>query len=88
MSIFKETDEMLGLTIAGGKENNYDRIFIKSVIPDSIASKSKKLKSGDIILSVNDINLHNISHTDAIQYLKSVIGVMRLVIISCPGSLI
>jgi hypothetical protein len=45
--ICKDQNEFLGLTIAGGRDSSstsFDRIFIKSVIPNSSASRSKKLK--------------------------------------------
>ncbi|CAF0997545.1 unnamed protein product [Brachionus calyciflorus] len=88
VQVFKGSNEFLGLTIAGGKDTNFDKIFIKSVIPNSSAANSKKLRSGDMILSVDGVSLQNSSHSDAVQYLKSVHGLIRFVIISCPGTLI
>lgn len=42
--MFKDSNEYLGITIAGGKDTKYDKIFIKTVIQNSSASKSKKLR--------------------------------------------
>ena len=86
--MFKDANDYLGLTIAGGKDSNFDRIFIKSVIPNSSASRSKKLRSGDMILSVDNFSLQNVFHSDAVEILKSLTGMIRFVIISCPGSVI
>ena len=88
VNVFKDTNDYLGLTISGGKDTNFDKIFIKAVISNSSAARSKKLKSGDMVLSVNGVSLQNILHTDAIQFLKSLSGMIRFVVISCPGTLI
>lgn len=86
--MFKNENDYLGLTIAGGKDTCFDKIFIKSVIPNSSAAKSRKLKSGDMILSVDGFSLQNVSHSEAIQYLKTTSGLIRFIIISCPGTMI
>jgi hypothetical protein len=44
VNIFKDPNDYLGITIAGGKDTNFDKIFIKSVIHNSSAAKSNKLK--------------------------------------------
>ena len=45
VNIFKDSKDLsLGLTIAGGLDTNFEKIFIKAVIPNSCAAKSKKLK--------------------------------------------
>jgi hypothetical protein len=88
VQVYKTENEYLGLTIAGGKDTCFDKIFIKSVIPYSSAARSKKLRSGDMILSVDGFSLQNVLHTEAIQYLKTANGLIRFIIISCPGTLI
>jgi hypothetical protein len=43
VQVFKDPNDYLGITIAGGKDNS-GKIFIKAVIPNSSAAKSKKLR--------------------------------------------
>lgn len=44
VQVFKDSNEYLGITIAGGKDTKYDKIFLKTVIQNSSAAKSKKLR--------------------------------------------
>lgn len=88
IQVFKDSHEYLGITIAGGKDTKYDKIFIKTVIQKSSAAKSKKLRCGDMILSVDGVSLQSMLHSDAVQLMQSLTGTIRFVVISCPGSLV
>ncbi len=41
-----------------------------------------------MILSVDNFSLQNVLHEDAVEILKSLSGMIRFVIISCPGTII
>ena len=64
----------LGFSIAGGVDNphigNDSSIYITKLIPGGAAAIDKRLKVNDIILSVNDVNVVNVSHSVAVEALK------------------
>jgi hypothetical protein len=64
----------LGFSIAGGVDNphigNDSSIYITKLIPGGAASIDKRLLVNDIILSVNDCNVVNVSHSVAVEALK------------------
>ncbi|XP_022238826.1 uncharacterized protein LOC106457273 isoform X3 [Limulus polyphemus] len=74
--LLRDPEHGLGLSIVGGKvsispENIITGIFIKNIIPDSPAGRSGKLKKGDRILSVNEIDLHVASREQAIDLIRN-----------------
>ncbi|CAF3059816.1 unnamed protein product [Rotaria socialis] len=71
----------LGISIVGGKldfsgpgntiESCISGIFVKHVIPDSIAGRKSTLKTGDRILEVNGYNLRDATHDHAVEIIRS-----------------
>ncbi len=71
----------LGISIVGGKLDFYgpgntiesciSGIFIKHVIPDSLAGRHSSLKTGDRILEVNGYNLRDATHDHAVEIIRS-----------------
>jgi multiple PDZ domain protein len=71
----------LGISIVGGKldfsgpgntiETCISGIFIKHVIPDSLAGRHSTLKTGDRILEVNGYNLRDATHDHAVEMIRS-----------------
>ncbi|CAF1185501.1 unnamed protein product, partial [Adineta ricciae] len=71
----------LGISIVGGKldfsgpgntiESCISGIFIKHVIPDSLAGRHSTLKTGDRILEVNGYNLRDATHDHAVDIIRS-----------------
>jgi hypothetical protein len=71
----------LGISIVGGKldfsgpgntiETCISGIFIKHVIPDSLAGRHSTLKTGDRILEVNGYNLRDATHDHAVEIIRS-----------------
>lgn len=66
----------LGLSIVGGKVdskmgNPTSGIFIKNVLPESPAGKTKQLFTGDQIVEINDIRLETSDQQVAVQAIKS-----------------
>lgn len=62
----------LGLSIAGGIGSSIGdtAVIIANMSPAGPAAKSQKLKIGDQILSINDIQLDGMSHDEVVQLLK------------------
>ncbi|XP_071973479.1 beta-2-syntrophin [Engystomops pustulosus] len=59
----------LGISIKGGQENRMP-ILISKIFPGLAADKSRALRVGDAILSVNGADLRNATHDQAVQVLK------------------
>lgn len=59
------------ITHFAGTGNSVTGIFIKSVCTNSPAGRSSKIFMGDRILSVNDIDLRNATHEQAVQAIKN-----------------
>ena len=76
-----EQAKSLGISIVGGKldfsgpgntiETCISGIFIKHVIPDSLAGRHSSLKTGDRILEVNGYNLRDATHDHAVEIIRS-----------------
>ena len=76
-----ENVKSLGISIVGGKldfsgpgntiESCISGIFIKHVIPDSLAGRHSTLKTGDRILEVNGYNLRDATHDHAVEIIRS-----------------
>ncbi|MGH0165274.1 UNVERIFIED_CONTAM: hypothetical protein FKN15_048921 [Acipenser sinensis] len=80
VSLTKETCESLGMTVAGGKlSRGWDLpIYIASVDPDGVVGRDGRIKKGDFLLSVNDIELMGVTRSEAVTKLKSMSSVMVL----------
>ncbi|XP_066503762.1 inaD-like protein isoform X5 [Hoplias malabaricus] len=74
-----EQGESLGISIVGGRTvikrlkngEELKGIFIKQVLPDSPAGRTRALKTGDKILEVSGVDLQNACHEEAVQAIKS-----------------
>ncbi|MBN3322832.1 INADL protein, partial [Atractosteus spatula] len=79
VEVWREPAESLGISIVGGhtvikKLKNGEElkgIFIKQVLEDSPAGRTKALKTGDKILEVSGMDLQNASHNEAVQAIKN-----------------
>ncbi|OAF71108.1 PDZ domain-containing protein 11 [Intoshia linei] len=65
----KRSNDNLGFNITGGSEQN-SPIFISRIIPNSCADISAELRRGDQIISINGINVENVSHSKAVELFK------------------
>ncbi|XP_062869408.1 inaD-like protein isoform X2 [Trichomycterus rosablanca] len=79
VEVWLESGESLGISIVGGRTvikrlkngEELKGIFIKQVLPDSPAGRTRALKTGDKILQVSGVDLQNASHEEAVQAIKS-----------------
>ncbi|XP_049735386.1 inaD-like protein isoform X1 [Elephas maximus indicus] len=79
VEIFREPNVSLGISIVGGQTvikrlkngEELKGIFIKQVLEDSPAGKTKALKTGDKILEVSGVDVQNASHTEAVEAIKN-----------------
>ncbi|XP_054164122.1 Golgi-associated PDZ and coiled-coil motif-containing protein-like [Oppia nitens] len=73
VTIDKESNEGIGLSITGGKEHGVP-IIISQIHPDTPAARSGALYIGDAILSVNSIDLRQAKHMEAAHILSNQMG--------------
>ncbi|XP_070602147.1 inaD-like protein isoform X2 [Erythrolamprus reginae] len=79
IEIFREPHVPLGISIVGGHTiikrlkngEELKGIFIKQVLEDSPAGKTKALKTGDKILEVSGTDLQNATHEEAVEAIKN-----------------
>ncbi|XP_029801583.1 E3 ubiquitin-protein ligase LNX isoform X2 [Suricata suricatta] len=73
VSVRKEPSESLGMTVAGGASHReWDLpIYVISVEPGGVISRDGRIKTGDILLNVNGIELTEVSRSEAVALLKS-----------------
>lgn len=73
VSVRKDPNESLGMTVGGGASHReWDLpIYVISVEPGGVISKDGRIKTGDILLNVNGIELTEVSRTEAVAILKS-----------------
>nr|XP_060629610.1 inaD-like protein isoform X1 [Anolis sagrei ordinatus] len=79
VEIFRDPHESLGISIVGGHTvikrlkngEELKGIFIKQVLEDSPAGRTKALKTGDKILEVSGVDLQNATHEEAVEAIKN-----------------
>ncbi|KAI1693472.1 PDZ domain (Also known as DHR or GLGF) domain-containing protein [Ditylenchus destructor] len=87
----RNPNETFGIIIVGGREevsqngglpgtgSNFG-IFVKSVMPDSLAGRSGKMFMGDRVISVNNIDLRYATHEQAVNVIKNATNPVKFVV--------
>uniref|UniRef100_A0A8C1VR94 Disks large homolog 1 n=1 Tax=Cyprinus carpio TaxID=7962 RepID=A0A8C1VR94_CYPCA len=72
----------LGFSIAGGTDNPHigedPSIFITKIIPGGAAAQDSRLRVNDCILRVNDVDVRDVTHSNAVEALKEAGCIVRL----------
>ncbi|KAK8405018.1 hypothetical protein O3P69_001533 [Scylla paramamosain] len=73
VTISKGSNESLGMRIGGGLGSNEGDtpIYIANINPQGPVGKSKQVKKGDVVLSVNGQSLVGLTHGQAVALLKA-----------------
>ncbi|KAM4020291.1 ligand of Numb protein X 2-like isoform 1-T4 [Anomaloglossus baeobatrachus] len=72
VNLKKEPRESLGITIGGGRDHkNRLPIYVSSVQPVGCLFRDGRIKKGDVLLSINGVDLTSLSYLDAVSALKS-----------------
>ncbi|XP_018589173.1 ligand of Numb protein X 2b isoform X2 [Scleropages formosus] len=72
VSLKKEPQLSLGITIAGGRDcRSRLPIFITSVRPVGCLYRDGTIKTGDVLLSINGVDLTQLTYSEAVSVLKS-----------------
>jgi hypothetical protein len=73
VNLKKGMREGLGLSITGGKEHGVP-ILISEIDANGPADRTMSLYVGDAILEVNDVDLRNVKHAQAVEILSNLVG--------------
>ncbi|XP_066575987.1 E3 ubiquitin-protein ligase LNX isoform X2 [Amia ocellicauda] len=73
VSLTKESNESLGMTVAGGMlSRGWDLpVYVTNVDPDGVVGREGSIKKGDILLNVNGIDLTGVTRGEAVANLKN-----------------
>ncbi|KAM8967960.1 E3 ubiquitin-protein ligase LNX isoform X2 [Sarcophilus harrisii] len=73
VSVRKDYTESLGMTVAGGASHReWDLpVYVTSVEPGGVINRDGRIKTGDILLNVNGIDLTGASRGEAVALLKN-----------------
>ncbi|XP_068259619.1 E3 ubiquitin-protein ligase LNX isoform X2 [Nyctibius grandis] len=73
VAVRKDHTESLGMTVAGGASNReWDLpVYVISVEPGGVISRDGRIKTGDILLNVNGIDLTGVTRSEAVALLKN-----------------
>ncbi|KFZ63627.1 InaD-like, partial [Antrostomus carolinensis] len=79
VEIFRDPNVSLGISIVGGQTvikrlkngEELKGIFIKQVLEDSPAGRTRALKTGDKIIEVSGVDLQNATHEEAVEAIKN-----------------
>lgn len=90
VTLLRSPTGSLGFSVVGGADCLQGNlpIFIKSVVMDTPASADGRLKCGDLILSVNNVSLENVTHSKAVEILKQTTGAVSLRVVNWPGTIV
>ncbi|CAD6192509.1 unnamed protein product [Caenorhabditis auriculariae] len=90
--LHREPNKSFGISIVGGRVevsqkgglpgtgNTVSGIFIKSVLPNSPAGRSGQMNMGDRVISVNDVDLREATHEQAVAAIKNATNPVRFVL--------
>nr|XP_033801663.1 ligand of Numb protein X 2-like isoform X2 [Geotrypetes seraphini] len=72
VTIKKEPRESLGITIGGGRDSRSKLpIYVSSVQPIGCLLRDGRIKKGDVLLSINGVDLTHLAYAEAVSALKS-----------------
>ncbi|KAL4604814.1 ligand of Numb protein X 2-like, partial [Arapaima gigas] len=72
VSVKKEPRLSLGITIAGGRDTrSHMPIYITSVQPVGCLHRDGTIKAGDVLLSINGVDLTQLTYSEAVSVLKA-----------------
>ncbi|KAF7707303.1 ligand of Numb protein X 2b [Silurus meridionalis] len=72
VSLKKEPKHSLGITIAGGRDSrSHLPVYITSVQPVGCLHRDGTIKPGDVLLSINSVDLTQLTYNEAVSVLKT-----------------
>ena len=82
MTLPKEGDKGIGITIVGGETtSSLDLgIFVKSVLKDGPADRTGQIQAGDRLIAINGVSLEGVQHHEAVQLIRESISSVTLLV--------
>lgn len=82
MTLQKEGDKGIGITIVGGETtSSLDLgIFVKSVLKDGPAARTGQIQAGDRLIAINGMSLEGVQHHEAVQLIRDSVGSVKLLL--------
>ncbi|XP_014671282.1 PREDICTED: membrane-associated guanylate kinase, WW and PDZ domain-containing protein 2-like isoform X2 [Priapulus caudatus] len=74
-----------GFTIVGGDEQNDEFLQIKNVVPDGPADIDGKLRTGDVLVYLDDHCVLGFTHTDVVSIFKTIAVNQSIHLMACRG---
>ncbi|KAK6972750.1 E3 ubiquitin-protein ligase LNX-like isoform X1 [Biomphalaria glabrata] len=87
VTINKDPCETLGISIAGGVSSHRGDtpVYITNINPDGCVGRTNVLKKGDVLVSINNTSLLNLTHLESVKQIRqsSEVKVLTLRVIDC-----
>ena len=82
MTLPKEGDKGIGITIVGGETtSSLDLgIFVKSVLKDGPAARTGQIQAGDRLIAINGVSLEGVQHHEAVQLIRESVSSVTLLV--------
>ncbi|XP_060773376.1 E3 ubiquitin-protein ligase LNX isoform X2 [Neoarius graeffei] len=73
VTLVKESNESLGMTVAGGMNNRgWDLpVYVTNIDPNGVVAREGSICKGDILLNVNGVDLTGVTRSEAVTNLKN-----------------
>ncbi|XP_065090107.1 membrane-associated guanylate kinase, WW and PDZ domain-containing protein 1 isoform X2 [Ochlerotatus camptorhynchus] len=85
MTTLVKSTRGLGFTIVGGDDNVEEFLQIKSIVPNGPAWMDGKLKTGDVLVYVNDICVLGFTHHEMVNIFQSIMPSEEVHLDVCRG---
>lgn len=84
VDITRDVSDSLGVSVAGGRGSPLGDVplFIAMIQANGVAAKTKKLKVGDRIVSINGQSVDSMSHSEVVSLLKNSYGHINLQVVA------
>ena len=80
MQLIKPQNGFLGIVLVGGADTPLENHYVNDILPNSSASKSGRVRTGDELLEANGQALGGKTHAEALAIFKSLPAVVTLVV--------
>ena len=77
--------KVVGLILVGGVDTLLKAVYIKKVVPESMAAKDGRLQPGDQVLKINNSPMEGATHNDALHALQHASSYIHLTVYRDPA---
>lgn len=80
IQLIKPQNGFLGIVLVGGADTPLENHYVNDILPNSSASKSGRVRTGDELLEANGQALRGKTHAEALTIFRSLPAVVKLVV--------